>query len=504
MGATYILEIEAKTLADAIQRQEQISKLRSVSLSSDAKPIEIPAISREQKSKSSKSFAINVLVEGDGLRQLEQSDLISRVWKDTPIAPFLVCNGGTKGDLKQVSECIGAQQVWSHGQTGEGIVVGIVDGGIDRNILTNTIDGSSPDWGTVVEWNGHGLMCGTDATGIAPSIRLYDMNIAATQNNPDTIFRALQAYDWARARFIQDGTPHILSNSWGIFQEAWDPDYATDPNHPFTRLVQEVIDLGIKVVFAAGNCGKPCGNSNERICGDDRGPGRDIWGANGLEDVMTIGAVKLSNIRAKYSSQGPAALHPQKPDFCGYTQFEGFYPASGFIGQHDGGTSAACPVIAGCVALLLGYDNSLTQQQLKTTLSATSKDLQTFGFDQNTGSGVIRIDDAFYDYEPKLRPSGNWRDRLCGRLYTYKQTCGNWHQSTIQTCSQWADQGSNQCAQWADEGHNECNDWRDEGYNNCSNWSRWFSWLCFAWVWVSSWVCHGSVSYTHLTLPTKA
>jgi hypothetical protein len=37
----------------------------------------------------------------------------------------------------------------------------------------------------------------------------------------------------------------VLSNSWGIFQKSWDPDYACNPNHPFTRKVVEALDEGI-------------------------------------------------------------------------------------------------------------------------------------------------------------------------------------------------------------------------------------------------------------------
>ena len=46
---------------------------------------------------------------------------------------------------------------------------------------------------------------------------------------PSTISRALQAYQWAIDQHRVNGTPHILSNSWGIFQESWDGTYARNP-----------------------------------------------------------------------------------------------------------------------------------------------------------------------------------------------------------------------------------------------------------------------------------
>jgi len=50
----------------------------------------------------------------------------------------------------------------------------------------------------------------------------------------------------------------VLSNSWGIYQQALSPDYATNPDHPFTRKVLDAINEGILVLFAAGNCGEAC------------------------------------------------------------------------------------------------------------------------------------------------------------------------------------------------------------------------------------------------------
>ena len=56
----------------------------------------------------------------------------------------------------------------------------------------------------------------------------------------------------------------------------------------------------------------------------DVGPGRSIWGANGHPLVLTVGAVNSRGQLAGYSSQGPAALTPQKPDICSITHFQGY------------------------------------------------------------------------------------------------------------------------------------------------------------------------------------
>lgn len=92
-------------------------------------------------------------------------------------------------------------------------------------------------------------MTSTDVLGMAPNAQIYDIRIS----NGDAISNALAGFDWAINQHKANGTPQILSNSWGIFQKSWDSEYACNPNHPFTRKVLEAINEGIIVLFAAGN-----------------------------------------------------------------------------------------------------------------------------------------------------------------------------------------------------------------------------------------------------------
>jgi hypothetical protein len=189
-----------------------------------------------------------------------------------------------------------------------------------------------------------------------------------------------------------NGTPHILTNSWGIFQESWDPTYANNPSHPFTKKVLEAIAEGIIVLFAAGNCGGTCPDGR---CGSDNGPGRSIWGANSHPAVITVGAVNKNEEFVGYSSQGPGALDANKPDFCSVTHFSGYHPS-------DSGTSAATPILAGAVALLKQAVPSATQNGLKSALKSTAKDIGPGGFDQHSGAGIVRIKAAHDKLKPKV------------------------------------------------------------------------------------------------------
>lgn len=373
-------------------------------------------------------------IAADKIDDLKAQDNVVDVWIDTPIEPFTSAAGGedafvqpaaaagtcpippcdcdhgtsacSKGSMQDVAQYLGADQIWGAGYRGQGIVIGIVDGGITaQGRAINTADTSNSrwpnklvprviggwptnDWGTTgVAWGWHGNMTSTDTMGMAPQAQIYDIRISGGQQG--AISAALAGFHWAIARHRADGTPHILSNSWGIFQERWDRQYANNPNHPFTRKVVEAINEGILVLFAAGNCGESCSDGRCTRDGvNDTGPGRSIWGANGHPLVMTVGAANIRGRLIGYSSQGPAALDQHKPDFCSIAHFTGYFSC-------DTGTSAACPIGAGVVALLKQCNPGLTQQAIKNALKSTARNIGAAGWDQHSGSGIINAKAAF-------------------------------------------------------------------------------------------------------------
>jgi subtilisin family serine protease len=383
------------------------------------------------------TFVVRGIVASEEDRQaLEARPDVVAVWTDTPIAPFQElgvrtvpfveiqeeagamatcpippcdCSPGSpRGTIADVARHLGVDQIWAAGFRGAGIVVGVVDGGITAagrpvkqgetgRRIPRVVGGWPGDWGTeAAKWSEHGNMTSTDVLGMAPEAQIYDLRIS----DGNAISQALGAFQWAIDQHRANGTPQVLSNSWGIFREEWDGKYARDPNHPFTRKVVEAIDRGILVLFAAGNCGATCPDGRCLRSGQspDTGPGRSIWGANGHPRVMTVGAVNLQDQYIGYSSQGPAALDPNKPDFCGIAHFTGYF-------NSDSGTSAACPIVAGVVALLKQGNRFATQVAIKTILKNTARDLGPGGFDHHTGSGRIQAKLAFD------RVRGKWKEQ---------------------------------------------------------------------------------------------
>ena len=383
-------------------------------------------------------------VQPDKRAELEAQPNVIKVWDDTPIAPFVApafveaptetadatgveeqlvvvpmdgfatCPIGTcdcspetaKGAMADVAAYLGVDQIWAGGIRGSGIVVGVVDGGITAvgrpvkagetsTAKVGRVIGGYPtaDWGTTAAaWSNHGNMTSTDVLGMAPEAQVYDIRIS----DGSFISAALAGFQWAIDQHRANGTPQILSNSWGIFQESWDSAYARDPNHPFTRKVVDALNEGIIILFAAGNCGATCPDGR---CGTDSGPGKDIWGANGHPRVMTVGAVNKNEQFVGYSSQGPAALDATKPDFCSVTHFQGYFAS-------DSGTSAATPIAAGVVALIKQASPAAGQDVIKQALIGTAKDIGDPGWDPHSGAGIIRAKAAFDRVSGALRTSG--------------------------------------------------------------------------------------------------
>ena len=300
-----------------------------------------------------------------------------------------------RGCLLDVAASVGADQLWDDGINGDGVVIGIVDGGIlaegrmDANLpgLVPRVVGGWPaaNWGTVAGWHGHGSMLAIDALGMAPKASIYDIRISDGSTNVARMSDAIAGIHWAIEKYRATGTPQILCCGWGIYQQAHDPTYATDANHPLTRKIVEAMDEGILVLFAAGNGGQSCPAT---WCGGDVGPGKSIWGANGQPRVMTIGAVNKDEELIGYSSQGPAALDEFKPDFCGISHFAGYFSS-------DSGTSAACAVATGIVALLKQARPTLTQEAAKRLLKSTAKDIGPPGWDRHSGAGIIQAKAAY-------------------------------------------------------------------------------------------------------------
>jgi hypothetical protein len=431
-----LVEMRVRRGTPTAEAHEMAKRLGSLgfALEEGTQPVPVAAMNRHAAGLKASGHEVVIAhgsVDEGRFDELKAHDDVLHVWRDAPIGPFAArrkraprghrvvrsrsavkaehcpvqpCDrtygDPANGDLKAVARHLGVDKIWKAGNRGEGIVIGIVDAGLcaigrtpkqgEIARIKNVIGGYPSDWGTTAApllWKNHGNMSATDALAMAPKAKLYDIRISGGTQRKDRIGHALHGFEWAIRRHRHDGTPHILTCSWGIWQKSDEPDYATHPDHPFTRKVVEAIDEGILVLFCAGNCGAA---GPDARCGSDSGAGCGIWGANGHERVMTIGAVNLSDHFVCYSSIGPAALAPDKPDFCGPTHFAGYFPEREQTEPSDTGTSAATAIMAGVLALMKQRCPTLTQDQAKKALMETAKDIGPKGFDRFTGAGIAQ------------------------------------------------------------------------------------------------------------------
>src|SRR4030095_11655080 len=318
-----------------------------------AVPIRPPRAELERFRKSeSQILVVRAWSDPQDIPRLRDEPSVHHIARDTRLEPFgpteptmasptsvlqsalarVDCGGTAKADgtVADVVRDLGIAKIRAAGYTGRGIVVGVVDGGITAHgrpsqfgawpaipqppAVGEVIGGWPPlNWGTTAEgWGQHGNMIAFDVQAMAPEAELWDIRIWQPGVEFETyVSNAEKGYQLAIDYYKVHKVPHILVNSWGVYDSDNGPDYAFNPNSNIVLRIEEALDLGILILFAAGNCGDGCPFTSGSLCGfGNRGPGAILLGPHGHPEVMTVGAATLKGEWCGYTSQGPAALPP--------------------------------------------------------------------------------------------------------------------------------------------------------------------------------------------------
>lgn len=299
---------------------------------------------------------------------------------------------------------VGANQVWDLGYTGEGIVVAVIDTGVNYNhldVADHLWDGGTefPHHGFDVYNNdndpmddhGHGSHCsgtvlgdGTagSQTGMAPDATLMCV-------------KCLNANGSGGATPISAGIQWAVEHGCDLFSMSLGISNSTIAERTLLRQTcVAALDAGVVAAIAAGNEGNqmwqaPIPN-NVRVPGSCPPPYMDeVQGENpgDLTCSVCIGAVNYNDAAANFTSRGPVTWtntefgdYPYdpgigliRPDVCApgvdikslnYQSNTGYTLMSG--------TSMATPCAAGCMALMLCKDPNLMPADVCRILEETA------------------------------------------------------------------------------------------------------------------------------------
>ena len=317
---------------------------------------------------------------------------------------------------------VNADDVWNMGYTGDGVVVAVIDSGVNYNhvdIANNLWDGGAefPNHGyNTFDGNndpmdrfGHGTHCagticgdGTSGTktGIAPKATLMCVK-SVSDEGTGTAHNINSGMEWA-----VEHNADVLSMSLGVTL----PELSEKTM--LRRSCVTALELGVVASVAAGNYGaneymmiKPVPD-NVIIPGGCPPPWLhpDQQGNTGaLSCVVSVGAVDYNDNPADFSSQGPVTWQESefndypynpgigliRPDICA----PGVSIVSLDYSSNNGhtsmnGTSMATPCVAGIMCLMLEKDPSLTPADICRILETTSVKLSNTKSNK-TGTGRV-------------------------------------------------------------------------------------------------------------------
>jgi subtilisin family serine protease len=302
---------------------------------------------------------------------------------------------------------VNAPALWNLGFRGQGVVVGIMDSGVDVNHpdLSAQYRGGSNSWYDPYGENlspadiagpstGHGtavmsVILGRSASGSAIGVAPDATWIAAKIFNNLGITTTTKIHLAMQWILDPDGNPatpdapQVLSNSWTYTSPVCDLSLQLD--------LQHLRAADILPIFSAGNFGPY--------------PSTGSSPAN-YPEAFAVGAVDGSGMIASFSSRGPES--------CGLSASVTYpalvapgvnipvaAPGGGYTRMN--GTSFAAPHVAGVLALLLSAAPDMTLTTQQTVLIREAVDQGPAGPDNDYGYGAVDSLMAYQSIQPMVQ-----------------------------------------------------------------------------------------------------
>lgn len=290
-------------------------------------------------------------------------------------------NDSNKLELPWNLKNIHIKEVWKQNYKGDGVVVAIIDSGVDlehpalKESWRGNEDGMAIySWmdattytkkTTPIDKEGHGThVLGTIlgkqsdngmALGVAPNAKWIAVKVLDDEGTFTTA-GLLRAGQWILAPTDEQGTPHpemapsIVNNSWGSF----------DSNEFYRDILKRWRQAGIFPVFSAGNTRYNLPNRLGTVTAPAKYP-----------EAFAVGALDRNNKIAPFSLLGPSSYKETKPEISAPgVNIKSSVPGGGF--ELKSGTSMASPHVTGVAAILKQVNPSLTVDEMESILMASA------------------------------------------------------------------------------------------------------------------------------------
>ena len=261
---------------------------------------------------------------------------------------------------------IGVYSLWERGIKGKGVVVGLIDTGVDYNnpaISSNILVSEGYDFGDrdadPMDENGHGtvmasIICsrGDVVKGIAPEAKIIPLKIAPGGKGTFGSDALAEAIVYAADRGVDVINMSLLG------------EYSPE----VVDAVEYALKKGIVLVAASGN---------------------EKESSNGfpsnLPGVISVSSVSKDGLPSSFTNFGfNTSLSAPGESILGYSL--------GNVVVYVDGTSASSAIVSASIALLLSA--GMSKEELPYYLIKGAEDLGWPGYDQDFGFGLVRPDRA--------------------------------------------------------------------------------------------------------------
>lgn len=373
---------------------------------------------------------------------LERAKPVHALFDEVPANRSSLSSESTLSELGWGVQKVKAPEVWEEGPQGNGVVVAVLDSGVNvnhpdlgGNVWMNSGETGKDNQGNdrannaidddkngfvddVYGWNfeentndvsdylGHGTQSagiiagqgknGTQ-TGVAPKAKIMSLRSCCLLGG-----EIAESAMWEAMQYAMRNGARVISMS--VSMKHWG-----NPSYPQWRRASEVLNLsGIVHVNSAGNRGK--GNEPYNIGAPGSNPpawlhSQQLQAATELSSMITVGAVDFEDHLRNYSSVGPVTWEAVngyqdfpyekgkkpgliKPDICAPSETPSISSDGENYTLSFGGTSSATPHVAGVVALLLSYKSDLTVAQITEAIQMSAEQVEG-GFTNHCGAGRI-------------------------------------------------------------------------------------------------------------------